>query len=67
MGFTPTEPEHLSEEGKDFLRKCFVQNPRERATAEYLLDHPFTKVRTVHSQDFRIHLVTASEQHNIWQ
>ncbi|GAV81008.1 Pkinase domain-containing protein [Cephalotus follicularis] len=37
----PGIPEELSEEGKDFLYKCFVKDPRNRWTAEMLLDHPF--------------------------
>lgn len=37
----PEIPNFLSEEGKDFLRKCFVKDPRIRWTAEMLLDHPF--------------------------
>ncbi|KAJ8567265.1 hypothetical protein K7X08_019473 [Anisodus acutangulus] len=37
----PEMPEILSEEGKDFLEKCFVQDPRKRWTAEMLLEHPF--------------------------
>ncbi|KAM0039649.1 putative mitogen-activated protein kinase kinase kinase STE-STE11 family [Helianthus debilis subsp. tardiflorus] len=31
----------LSDEGKDFLGKCFLKDPRERWTAEMLLRHPF--------------------------
>ncbi|XVF59405.1 hypothetical protein PTKIN_Ptkin07bG0273200 [Pterospermum kingtungense] len=37
----PGIPEELSEEGKDFLRKCFVKDPNKRWTAEMLLNHPF--------------------------
>ncbi|CAN4081584.1 unnamed protein product [Withania somnifera] len=37
----PEIPETLSEEGKDFLEKCFVKDPRKRWTAEMLLKHPF--------------------------
>ncbi|GMI68823.1 mitogen-activated protein kinase kinase kinase 19 [Hibiscus trionum] len=37
----PAIPEDLSEEGKDFLGKCFVKDPKKRWTAEMLLDHPF--------------------------
>ncbi|XP_071711413.1 mitogen-activated protein kinase kinase kinase 20-like [Rutidosis leptorrhynchoides] len=39
----PKIPSKLSEDGKDFLGKCFEKNPRERWTAEMLLDHPFVK------------------------
>ncbi|XP_055804563.1 mitogen-activated protein kinase kinase kinase 20-like [Solanum dulcamara] len=37
----PQIPEELSEEGKDFLNKCFVKDPAKRWTAEMLLKHPF--------------------------
>ncbi|PON75754.1 Serine/threonine protein kinase [Parasponia andersonii] len=37
----PEIPEELSDDGKDFLSKCFVKDPRKRWTAEMLLNHPF--------------------------
>ncbi|KAK1258897.1 Mitogen-activated protein kinase kinase kinase NPK1 [Acorus gramineus] len=37
----PLISEGLSEQGKDFLRKCLVKDPAERWTAEMLLSHPF--------------------------
>ncbi|POO02815.1 Serine/threonine protein kinase [Trema orientale] len=37
----PGIPEELSEEGRDFLSKCFVKDPRRRWTAEMLLNHAF--------------------------
>ena len=37
----PEIPEELSEEGKDFLRKCFVKDSKKRWTAEMLLNHAF--------------------------
>ena len=40
----PPLPEDLSEEGKDFLDKCFQRDPRQRWTASQLLHHPFLKV-----------------------
>ncbi|KAB1998567.1 hypothetical protein ES319_D12G097800v1 [Gossypium barbadense] len=36
----PGIPQELSEEGKDFLGKCFVKDPDNRWTAEMLLHHP---------------------------
>ncbi|KAL8473089.1 hypothetical protein ACS0TY_029404 [Phlomoides rotata] len=39
----PEIPGVLSEEGRDFVRKCFVKDPRERWTAEMLLNHPFVR------------------------
>ena len=44
MGQSPEIPEDLSEEGTNFLEMCFVHNPEERATAQDLLSHNFTKV-----------------------
>ncbi|MCL7049865.1 hypothetical protein MKW94_021132 [Papaver nudicaule] len=37
----PEIPNAISEEGKDFLRRCFVRDPLKRWTAEMLLNHPF--------------------------
>ncbi|KAK9067055.1 hypothetical protein SSX86_014379 [Deinandra increscens subsp. villosa] len=37
----PEIPGKLSDEGKDFVGKCFLKDPRKRWTAEMLLDHPF--------------------------
>ncbi|KAJ8442742.1 hypothetical protein Cgig2_011012 [Carnegiea gigantea] len=37
----PPIPEHLSEDAKDFLRKCLKTEPNERASALELLQHPF--------------------------
>ncbi|TKY45222.1 Mitogen-activated protein kinase kinase kinase YODA [Spatholobus suberectus] len=39
----PTIPDHLSSEGKDFVRKCLQRNPQNRPSAIELLDHPFVK------------------------
>ncbi|KAG6512688.1 mitogen-activated protein kinase kinase kinase 17-like [Zingiber officinale] len=44
IAFSPDVPEPpgwLSREGKDFLSKCLVRDPRERWTAEQLLQHEF--------------------------
>ncbi|WOG90680.1 hypothetical protein DCAR_0309924 [Daucus carota subsp. sativus] len=40
---SPSIPETLSAEGKDFLRKCFQRDPADRPTAAALLDHPFVR------------------------
>ncbi|XP_004511921.1 mitogen-activated protein kinase kinase kinase 20-like [Cicer arietinum] len=37
----PLIPDELSDEGKDFLEKCFVKDPLKRWSAEMLLKHPF--------------------------
>lgn len=39
----PAIPDHLSDEGKDFVRQCLQRNPLHRPTAAKLLDHPFVK------------------------
>ncbi|GAA0173508.1 hypothetical protein Leryth_026681 [Lithospermum erythrorhizon] len=37
----PQIPTSLSDQGKDFLEKCFAKDPRERWTAEMLLNHSY--------------------------
>ncbi|XP_062228706.1 mitogen-activated protein kinase kinase kinase 18-like [Phragmites australis] len=37
----PESPHWLSEDGKDFLARCFRRDPRQRWTAEQLLEHRF--------------------------
>lgn len=53
---SPTIPETLSSEGKDFLQWCFQRNPADRPSAAWLLDHPFLQSSHVmvssHEQDF---------------
>ncbi|KAF6157728.1 hypothetical protein GIB67_037301 [Kingdonia uniflora] len=39
----PAIPDHLSDDGKDFVRKCLQRNPYHRPTASQLLEHPFVK------------------------
>lgn len=39
----PAIPDHLSDEGKDFIRQCLQRNPSYRPTAAQLLEHPFVK------------------------
>lgn len=39
----PEIPDHLSQEGKDFIKLCLQRNPLHRPTAEKLLDHAFVK------------------------
>eukprot|EP00252_Welwitschia_mirabilis_P024856 TRINITY_DN754_c0_g1_i2.p1 TRINITY_DN754_c0_g1~~TRINITY_DN754_c0_g1_i2.p1 ORF type:complete len:911 (-),score=194.13 TRINITY_DN754_c0_g1_i2:586-3318(-) len=51
----PTIPDHLSEEGKEFVRLCLQREPSCRPTAFELLEHPFVKnaqayVRLDHTQ-----------------
>lgn len=44
----PMIPDDLSEQGRDFLLKCFVKDPKKRWTAEMLLHHPFVTVDLHH-------------------
>ncbi|PSS04377.1 Mitogen-activated protein kinase kinase kinase [Actinidia chinensis var. chinensis] len=39
----PAIPDHLSDDGKNFVRQCLQRNPLHRPTAEKLLEHPFVK------------------------
>ncbi|CAD5325388.1 unnamed protein product [Arabidopsis thaliana] len=50
----PKIPEMLSEEGKDFLSKCFVKDQAKRWTAEMLLNHSFVAIdlEDDHREDF---------------
>ncbi|KAJ0818761.1 putative mitogen-activated protein kinase kinase kinase STE-STE11 family [Helianthus annuus] len=40
---SPTIPETLSSEGKDFLYRCLQRNPEKRPSAAFLLEHPFVR------------------------
>lgn len=44
MGVTPTVPDSLSDEGRQFVDICLQHDPNIRATALELLDHNFIKV-----------------------
>ncbi|XP_008787472.1 mitogen-activated protein kinase kinase kinase YODA-like [Phoenix dactylifera] len=39
----PAIPDHLSADGKDFVRQCLQREPSNRPTAAELLQHPFVK------------------------
>ncbi|GKA19381.1 mitogen-activated protein kinase kinase kinase YODA-like protein [Tanacetum coccineum] len=39
----PSIPDHLSDEGKDFVRQCLQRNPLHRPTAAQLLNHCFVR------------------------
>ncbi|PIA46248.1 hypothetical protein AQUCO_01500040v1 [Aquilegia coerulea] len=50
IGFSdelPEIPEDISEEGKDFIKRCLVRDPTKRWTAEMLVNHPFVTDVTV--------------------
>nr|XP_043640067.1 mitogen-activated protein kinase kinase kinase YODA-like [Erigeron canadensis] len=39
----PVLPDHLSDDGKDFILQCLQRAPSRRPSAAQLLDHPFVK------------------------
>ncbi|CAN1778170.1 Mitogen-activated protein kinase kinase kinase YODA [Linum perenne] len=39
----PVIPDHLSDDGKDFIMQCLQRNPSHRPTSSQLLEHPFVK------------------------
>ncbi|KAI3785508.1 hypothetical protein L1987_44627 [Smallanthus sonchifolius] len=41
---SPTIPETLSSDGKDFLNRCLQRNPEKRPSAALLLEHPFVRL-----------------------
>lgn len=42
----PAIPDHLSDDGKDFVKQCLQRNPHHRPKATELLEHPFVKSAT---------------------
>ncbi|PON61634.1 Serine/threonine protein kinase [Trema orientale] len=38
---SPKVPEYMSKDGRDFLSKCLARDPRNRWSAQMLLDHPY--------------------------
>ncbi|XP_057719621.1 mitogen-activated protein kinase kinase kinase 17-like [Arachis stenosperma] len=52
----PEIPSHISEEGKDFLTKCFKRDPHERQLVEQLLEHEFVNTFNEHiDYEFELH------------
>lgn len=49
----PQIPDSLSEEGKDFLRRCFQRDPSKRPTAAELLQHAFVSTDHVGTTSLR--------------
>ncbi|ERM99687.1 mitogen-activated protein kinase kinase kinase NPK1 [Amborella trichopoda] len=48
----PEFPARFSREGRDFLRRCFERDPRERWGCEQLLAHPFLSGREIGDAEF---------------
>ena len=46
--FISREPDQWSPEFIDFVSQCLVKNPKERATAEFLLTHEFIGENTTY-------------------
>ncbi len=67
MGQSPDVPDELSEEGKNFLECCFVHSPEERATAQDLLSHNFTKVFDEDENNPSIPLFTSVADGSDWR
>jgi len=67
MGQSPEVPDELSEEGKNFLEYCFVHSPEERATAQDLLSHNFTKVFDEDENNPSIPLFTSVAEGSDWR
>jgi mitogen-activated protein kinase kinase kinase 3 len=44
----PEIPERLSADAKDFVRRCCVRNPLQRATCEELVRHPWLRIAVQH-------------------
>ena len=38
---SPVIPAHLTEDCKDFLKQCWIRDPKQRPSAEQLLNHPW--------------------------
>jgi len=42
-GIPPEIPNTLSEDARDFIKKCVQANPNDRPSAAQLLEHPFVQ------------------------
>ncbi|XP_058068596.1 mitogen-activated protein kinase kinase kinase 20-like [Magnolia sinica] len=56
----PEIPQELSNDGKDFLGKCFIRDPSYRWTAEMLLNHPFIVEESMEGGGVGVAVNTAS-------
>ncbi|KAK1423932.1 hypothetical protein QVD17_19243 [Tagetes erecta] len=39
----PTIPDSISEQGRDFVSKCLIRDPKQRWTVKQLVEHPFVQ------------------------
>ncbi|XP_050535921.1 mitogen-activated protein kinase kinase kinase 4 isoform X2 [Daktulosphaira vitifoliae] len=62
MGFSPTTPEALCNEGQQFVDLCLKHDPNLRATTSDLLDHNFIKVLPEDCVSCRISSITMLEE-----
>ncbi|WOL01554.1 mitogen-activated protein kinase kinase kinase YODA-like isoform X2 [Canna indica] len=44
---SPEIPDHISSEGKDFIRVCLQRDPMARPSAAQLMDHPFVRDQVI--------------------
>ena len=61
----PDIPDELSEEGRDFLSKCFVKDPVKRWTAEMLLHHAFVADHDLADSECDRRTVLLGEDHGV--
>ncbi|KAK1301425.1 Mitogen-activated protein kinase kinase kinase YODA [Acorus calamus] len=57
IGFSeevPEIPSEMSEEGKDFLRRCFERDPKRRWTSEQLMKHAFVNDKIIYDRILKI-------------
>lgn len=59
----PPFPERISKHCADFLSKCFIKNPNERATVEFLLQHPWI-TSNISKDQYKPKIITNNKKNN---